>query len=123
MPAIARMAMSAAKLPTVAGERAKHALLGAGVAIVGVERISDKAAVTWLVWLPSTKTARAALGTGLLLLISKANREAHARAWFIVQPCCEIITSIQDQVMPYEQAGGVVGAEPFGDRLVVRRRD
>ena len=45
MPTIARMASSAAKLPTVPVKRAEHAQLGAGVAIVGVERVADEAAV------------------------------------------------------------------------------
>ena len=48
MPTMELIASSAAKLPTVAGQRAEHAQLRAIVAIVGVERIADEAAVAGL---------------------------------------------------------------------------
>ena len=45
MPTISRIAISAAKLPIVPVSAPSTPKLGAGVAIVGVERIADEAAV------------------------------------------------------------------------------
>ena len=48
IPTIALIASRAAKLPTVAAQRAEDAKLGAIVAILGIERVADETAVARL---------------------------------------------------------------------------
>ena len=97
MPTIVLIASSAAKLPTVAGQRAEHAQLRAIVAIVGVERIADEAAVAG----PAAEQADLPLE---LHCGGGHERDAEPHAGIADrQPGREIVAAVDHQVMAGKQ--------------------
>ncbi len=93
------------------GEGSKHALLGAGVAIVGVERVADEAAVAGLVGLPAAEEPDLALE-----LHRRGGHQRNAKASERIaddQPRREIVAAVDDEVMAGEQRFGIVGGQPL----------
>ena len=100
-----------------AGQRAEHAQLGAGVAIVGVERVADEAAVAGL----------AAEQRDLPLeLLRRGGDQRDAepdRGVADHQPGREIVGAVDDQVMARQDGVGIVAARSGRRRSDIRRAD
>src|SRR5688572_17516489 len=93
-----------------ADHRAEHAKLRAAVAILGVERVADEAAVAGSVWLPAAE--RADLG---LELADRGRDQREMRARAMVghdQAGREIVAAVEHQVDAGEQIRDVPRAEP-----------
>ena len=97
MPTIELIASNAAKLPTVAGQRAEHAKLRAIVAIVGVERIADEAAIAGLRPEQPDLSLELDRGGG-----KQRNAERHAGV-ADRQARREIVAAVDHQIMTGEQ--------------------
>ena len=93
MPTISRIRHQRGEAADCAGEGAKHAKLGAGVAIVCVERIADEAAVTG--------TPAKQRDLALELLGSRRDERDSQPDGRIAddEPGCEIIRAVDDEVV------------------------
>ena len=78
-------------------QRAEHAQLGAGVAIVGIERVADEAAIAGLVRLPAAEQRDLALELGR----RRGDQRDAERVQRVAddQPRREIVAAVDDQVM------------------------
>ena len=103
------------------GHRAEHAELGAGVAILGVERVADEAAIAGLVGLPAAKRA------DLRLELADCGRDQrHLGGRAPVghgEPGGEIVAAIEHQIDPGEKRADIGDIEPRGNRLDLRHLD
>ena len=106
MPAIARIAISAANPPTVSGQRAEHAQFGAIVAFVAVEGVADEAAEAGLAAEQADLSLELDRGGG-----NQWNAEADAGV-ADRQPGREIVAAVEDQIMAAEQLDGIAGVDP-----------
>ena len=102
MPTMRLIASKAAKLPTVAGQRAEHPELGAIVAILGVERVADEAAVAG----PGAEQPDLALE---LHRRRRQQRNAELNAGVADrEPSGEIVAAVNHQIVAGEQLVGIV---------------
>ena len=119
-PASARIASSAAKLPAMPGHRAEHAQLRAGVAILGVERVADEAAVAGRCPPPSRGRCRSAPGTGRSRpRRAGCARAVHGRRRSAASRNCP---AVEDQVGAVEQRGDIGRASSRSAPAVEARR-
>ena len=107
MPTIALIASSAAKLPTVAGQRAEHAELRAIVAIVRIEGVADEAAIAGLRAEQADLSLELDRGGGKQRNAERDAGIAHREAGR------EIVAAVDHQIMPVEQSRRIVGADPL----------
>jgi len=95
------------------GESTQHAKLGASVAIVGVESVSDEAAITGLA-AEKRHLSLELLGGGGDQRNAEADRCVADR-----QPRREIVGAVDDQVVAVEDRVRIVGIDPVCDRADV----